>query len=170
MFYHKIRIGLIFLFLGLGILLNIQIGISPAWYLYLTAAILLITHFLFGTVWAAFAKMRKGKMLEAETLLNHIRRPEWLANRPKAYYHFIKGIIALQKKDFDNGETFLTKALQFGLRTETDTALTHLNLAHIAFSKRDLQLAKIHLNKAKSCKTDDLMIKENVKNMEKALG
>ena len=167
--YHKIRLALIFLFIGLGILLNLRIGITPAWYLYLTAAILLATHFLFGTVWTAFSKMRKGKMIQAETLLNQIRKPEWLAKGPKAYYHFIKGIIALQKKDFDNGEHFLTKALQFGLRTETDKALAHLNLAHIAFTKKDKKLAKIHLDNAKTCQTDDLMIKENLKKMEEVL-
>ena len=34
-------------------------------------------------VWTAFSKMRKGKMIEAETLINQIRRPEWLEKRPK---------------------------------------------------------------------------------------
>ena len=136
MFYHKIRVGLFFLFIGLGILLNIQIGLTPAWYLYVTAAILMLTHFLFGTVWTAFSKMRKGKMIEAETLLNQIRRPEWLAKRPKAYFHFIKGVIALQKKELDEGAISLKKAVELGLRNETDTALANLNLAHIAFSRK----------------------------------
>jgi hypothetical protein len=160
MFYHKIRVGLFFLFIGLGILLNIQIGLTPAWYLYVTAAILMLTHFLFGTVWTAFSKMRKGKMIEAETLLNQIRRPEWLAKRPKAYFHFIKGVIALQKKELDEGAISLKK---------TDTALANLNLAHIAFSQKRHVEAKKYLHNAKVCKTDDLMIKQNLKQLESAL-
>lgn len=169
MFYHKIRVGLFFLFIGLGILLNIQIGLTPAWYLYVTAAILMLTHFLFGTVWTAFSKMRKGKMIEAETLLNQIRRPEWLAKRPKAYFHFIKGVIALQKKELDEGAISLKKAVELGLRNETDTALANLNLAHIAFSRKRHVEAKKYLHNAKVCKTDDLMIKQNLKQLESAL-
>ena len=169
MFYQKIKIGSIFLFLGLGILLNIQIGFTPAWYLYATAATLLLTHFLFGTVWTAFSKMRKGKMIEAETLLNQIRRPEWLAKRPKAYYHFIKGVIALQKKDLDNGNLFLNKALDLGLRSETDKALANLNLAHIAYTQKRPLEARKYLENAKACKTDDLMLKENLKKLEGVL-
>jgi predicted Zn-dependent protease len=169
MSYHKIRIGLFFLFIGLGIILNIQIGISPAWYLYVTAGILLLTHFLFGTVWSAFSKMRKGNMIEAETLLNQIRKPEWLAKRPKAYYHFIRGVIALQKKDLDEGAKFLKKAIALGLRNNTDAALANLNLAHIAFTQKRPTEAMKYLQDAKACNANDLMIKENLLKLEKAI-
>ncbi len=169
MLYHKIRIGLIFLFIGLGVLIHLQKGLNPALYLYGASVILILTHFLFGTVWSAFANMKRGKMKQAELLLKQVKKPEWLFKTNRAYYHFIKGMIALQKKDLDTGQTNLDKALELGLRTETDKAFATLNLGHIAFVQKKYDLAKELLIRAKSYNTNDLRLKENLSKMEATL-
>jgi len=164
---HSIRIGLIFILLGVGIVLHIDSGFGTAWYFYLTVFILALTHFLFGNVWAAFATLRKGEVLEAELMLGTIKYPQWLARSPKAYFHFTKGMIDLQNKKLSDANLHLQKALKLGLRTPNDHALASLNLAHIHFVKKDKKQAKIFLEKAKNFAPNDLMIKENIRKMEK---
>lgn len=165
----RIRFILISLFLILGVILHIKVGFSSAWYLYLASLIILITHFLFGNVWAAFAMLRKGKMDEAELLVDQIKRPDFLAKRPRAYYHFVKGMIALQKEVLNDGETHLKKALDLGLRTANDNALTALNLAHIYFKQRNVVACRDYVKKAKSYNSNDLMISQKIDELEKVL-
>lgn len=165
----RIRFIVIFFLLFIGIGLHIKIGISPAWYLYLAASIILCTHFLFGSVWAAFAMLRKGKLEEAELLLDQIKRPDLLAKRHQAYYHFVKGMIALQREELIPAEHALKIALEKGLRTSNDNALTALNLAHIYFKQRKMNECRDFVNQAKNFQPNDLLIKEKVKELEKVL-
>lgn len=165
----KIRLLLIGLFIIVGITLHLKVGLTPAWYLYLAAVILLLTHFLFNSVWAAFTLLRQGKILEAETLLNTIQKPEWLAKSSRAYYYFIKGMIAVQKKDIDNAKIPLEEALKLGLRNDKDSGFALLNLGHIAFIQKQFEDAKSYLMKLKALKINDLILKENISELEKAL-
>ena len=169
MLYHQLRLAIIVLFTIIGIGLHVQIGFTPAWYLYLTVLLLLLTHFLFGTVWAAFSQLKRGNLLKAEKLLNQIKQPALLAKRPRAYFHFTRGLIALQKKQLPDGDLHFKKAVELGLRNDTDKALASLNLAHIAYLRTHFESAREYLQKAKSFETSDLMIKENVTKLEKAL-
>jgi len=131
MFFTNIRFLLVALFFILGIILHVQLGFGSAWYLYLASLLLLATHFLFGTVWQAFAKLRKGNLNEAELLINRVKRPDFLWKPVRSYYYFVKGMIALQRKQNDAGKTNLQTALEMGLRNPNDNALTALNIAHI---------------------------------------
>jgi hypothetical protein len=165
----RIRFLLIFFFLILGIILHVKLGFSSAWYLYISSFILLMTHFLFGNIWAAFSKLRKGKIQEAENLINQIKRPDFLAKKPRAYYHFIKGMIALQREELKEGETQLVQALERGLRTPNDNALTALNIAHIYFKQNKLQDCRTYLKKSKAFNSNDLMIKQKIDELERVL-
>ncbi|MEO1517248.1 MAG: hypothetical protein AAFV95_19640 [Bacteroidota bacterium] len=169
MFYLRVRSYLILIFLIMGIVLHIETGLKGAWYLYAASAILLVTHILFGSVWVAFRNLQKGKLDEAEVLLNGIRRPQWLAKSPRAYYHFTKGMIALQKKELDEGAKHLEQAMETGLRTGNDSALAALNLAHICYVEKRVDESKGFLKKAKSFDSNDLMIRQNIEKLEKAL-
>ena len=169
MLYLKLRFYLIFLFAFIGLVLHIEIGFHGAWYLYLAALILLLTHVLFNNVWAAFTQLRKGQIDEAEILINGIKKPQWLAPRHKAYYHFTKGMIALQRKEMPDGKDHLKFAIDKGLRSKNDNALAALNLAHIYFVEKEMVDAKSFLDRAKSFQSDDLMIKENISKLEKIL-
>ena len=169
MFTTRIRFVLILLFLIIGIVLQIQKGFSSAWYLYATSLILLFTHFAFGNVWAAFSKLQKGKIMEAEFLINQIKKPEWLAKQNRTYYHFIKGMIALQQKNLEEGEKQLKIAADRGLRSNNDNALALLNLAHICFVEKRQEDTQNYLQQARSFHPSDLMIKQKIEEMEKLL-
>lgn len=166
---HNLRLSIIFWLVGIGIIFHFRIGFSPAWYFYATAAVLLLTHFLFANVWAAFSRLRKGELPEAEVMLNKIRKPEWLAKSPRAYYHFSKGMIELQKKETDPAESHLLRALQLGLRTPNDNAMAALNLSHIYLTKDKKSEARAMLQKARSFAPDDLMVKDYLQKTERAL-
>lgn len=163
------RFLLIFVFLIIGIVLHVKTGISAAWYLYLASFIILITHFLFGNVWAAFALLRKGKIPEAEHLIDQIKRPEWLTKQHQAYYHFIKGMIALQEESLKDGVHHLKQALKRGLRTPNDNALAALNIAHCYYKQQQHEPCRDYLNQAKRFNPNDLLIKQKIDELEKVL-
>ncbi len=165
----RLRFSLIILFTLLGIILHIKIGFSSAWYLYLASMIMLVAHFLFGNVWAAFGMLRKGKIPEAEILVNQIKRPEFLSKQHRAYYHFIKGMIALQKEELKEGEIQLKQALERGLRSSNDNAMAALNIAHIYFRQNKLDACRTYLKQSKSFSPNDLLIKQKIDEMEKVL-
>ena len=170
MHYTNLRLYLVLLFIVLGIVLHVLQSISSAWPLYVAAFILMITHFIFGTVWAAFSELKKGNIDKADHLFDKIKRPDFLTKQHRAYYHFGKGMIALQRKQLPEGDKHLKEALSIGLRTDKDMALANLNLAHINFLQKKPTEATNFLQKAKTFKTNDLFLKQNIEEMEKALG
>lgn len=169
MFTTRIRFILIFVNLIIGIILQVKYGFSPALYLYITCLILLFTHFAFGNVWPAFNKLQKGKILEAEALINDIKRPDWLIRQNRSYYHFIKGMIALQQKNLQEGEAQLKIAVTRGLRSKNDNALALLNLAHISFVEKRWTDSRNYLRQTHSFNPSDLMIKQKIEELEKLL-
>ena len=160
---HRIRIALIFLLTGLGIIMQVRFGFFGAWYYFLTAAVLLATHFLFGNVWQAFSQLRRGNLLQAELMIRKNKKPAWLLRSPRAYYHFTLGMIELKKEAVDSAEEHLKKALVAELRSPNDNALAALNLSHIAFLKNDPEGGITYAKKARKFKPTDLMIQENVR-------
>ena len=169
MLQTRIRFGLILLFLGLGFLLMVKTGFSNALPLFLGAILLLVTHFLFGSVWVAFNHLKRGNPMKAEMIVNQIKRPEWLIKRNRAYYYFIKGMIDLQNKDLEDGEKNLLTSLETGMEKPTDKALVNLNLAHIYYLRKKFDSARKHLAEAKAQEVNDLLIKDNIEKLEKAM-
>lgn len=169
MLYAYFRIGLIFLFAILGLILHLEVGWEAAWYLYAGAILLTITHYIFGNVWMAFYQLKRGKIDLADKLLRTTRRPQWLVRQHRSYYHFTNGMIALQRKQLDAGQFHLSQSLDLGLKNETDEALVCLNLAHIAFLENKPTDCQQYIDRAKSLKTNDLLIKKHLKELEDLL-
>ncbi len=169
MIYIRIRYLLILLFMLIGIVLHYQFGIANAWYCYVASVVLYITYYLFGTVGPAFSALRKGKIEQAEKLIGMNRKPEFLLKQHRAYYHFTKGMIAMQKKELTTGEMHLKSALELGLRNDNDKALVSLNLAHIYYVLKRENDSMTFLQKAKAFESNDLMIKQKIEELENAL-
>lgn len=167
--FLRLRIWISFLFLLLGLLLHVQLGFSAAWYLYATALILMLTHFLFGSVVQAFQSLRKGNLSQARKLMTLNRKPEWLLPGHRAYYYFVSGMLALNDKQVAYGKQDLEKALNLGLRNEQDQAMATLNLAHACFTEELYTEARQHLHTARGFKVNDLMLKKHLDELEAAL-
>lgn len=169
MIYVRARYLLILLFMFIGVALHFRFGIANAWYCYAASILLYVTFYLFGTVGPAFGKLRRGKIAEAERLINMIRKPEFLLRRHRAYYHFTKGMIAMQKQQLPAGELHLKSALDMGLRSENDKALVSLNLAHLYFVQNKKEDSRVFLEKAKTFESNDLLIREKIEELERVL-
>ena len=170
MTYSYLRYALIALFLGLGLLLHVRLGFSQAWYLYLAGLLLLLSHLVFGNVWMAFSSLKRGNPQKAEALLRQVWKPGWLLPRNRAYYYFTLGMLYLQHKKLKEARGHLQKAVTLGLRAPNDLALAQLNLAHIAYVQKDFNKARQALDAALALQPTDLMIKDNLRKLETALG
>ena len=133
MFYIYTRYILIALFLVIGVVLHLQLGISSSWYLFAASALLLLSHLFFGNVWLAFNFLKGGSPQKATQALAHTWFPNLLIKSNKAYYFFTKGMLALQQKDLSTALNNIKKASHIGLKHNNDNALAHLNLAHIYY-------------------------------------
>jgi len=169
MFLARIRFLIGIVIIALGAVIHFKVGIGSAWYMYLAGLIILATHFLFGNVMLAFGKLKKGDIDTAENLILQTKRPNFLLKTHRAYYYFILGMIALQRKQTGFGVQHLKQALDLGLRNATDNALAAINIADVSFVKKEYQEANEYRIKAKSFNTNDLMIKEHLKKLEEAL-
>ncbi len=169
MFFARIRFLIGVVIVALGALIHFKVGFNSAWYMYLAGLIILVTHFLFGNVMLAFGRLNKGDVDTAENLILQTKRPDFLLKTHRAYYYFVMGMIALQRKQTGFGEQHLKQALDLGLRTPTDNALVAINIAHVHFVKKEYQKANEFRIKAESFNSNDLMIKENLKKLEQAL-
>ena len=165
----RIRLILAFIFLIIGIILTLVNGFSTSVYLFLAAAFLIFTHYKFGAVWPAFQLLQEGKIEEADNILQQIKKPEWLSKMHRSYFHFTKGMIHVQRKQLPPGAVHLKAALQLGLRNSTDNALAAINLAHIYYVEKNPEVCKKYLQKAIDFNSNDLMIKENIDKLQKAL-
>lgn len=169
MFLARIRFLIAVIIIALGAVIHFKTGIGSAWYMYLAGFIILATHFLFGNVMMAFGRLNKGDVDTAENLILQTKRPDFLLKSHRAYYYFVLGMVALQKKQTGFGEQHLKQALDLGLRTDTDNALVAINIAHVHFVKKEYQKANEFRIKAESFNSNDLMIKENMKKLQGAL-
>lgn len=164
-----LRYLLIFLFFVLGAILQFNLGIAQAWYLYAGGVLLLLTQVLMGNVWTAHSLLKKGKALDAEKVLNQVWSPNWLLKRNQAYYYFTKGLIELQRKELGPARQHLETALALGMEHPNDSALASLNLAHIHYVQQAFEPARHWMEQAKSFPANDLLIKENLDKLEQAL-
>jgi tetratricopeptide (TPR) repeat protein len=169
MLFYRWRFALIFLFLGMGVFLHSRMGWQAAWTLYLAAVILLLTHVLFGNVWAAFRLLQHGQLADASRLLDKVFTPKLLLTRNRAYYYFARGILALQQQEMEQGEAHLQRALDLGLFRANDRALARLNLAHVYYVLKQYPAARRALTAAEAEAPTDLLIKENLAKLRRAL-
>lgn len=160
MLYPRIRLLLALVLLVYAIFVLFTFGMGRAWFAFLAVGLLILTHFIYGTVWASFRQLQKGNFEKAENLINQIKRPDWLAKSAKSYYFLVQGIILMNKKDLDKGKDLLRKALEHGLRTQNDQALVLLNMAHISFLQQNPQEAMVYLKEGKQLKADPFVIKK----------
>jgi len=166
---YRIKIAAIFISFGLAVLFHLKYGLAASWYLYAACLIFILVHFLFGTVRSALQVLQQRDYNQAELLLSKNKHPEWLLKSSRAYYHFAYGIISLQHEDLAKGKTHFKAAADIGLRNGKDNALAYLNLAHIAYVQKNGTEAREQLEKAKSFSTNDLIVKENLQKLERAL-
>ncbi|HMR44335.1 MAG TPA: hypothetical protein PKC40_10905 [Saprospiraceae bacterium] len=163
-----LRFALIGLFLGGGILLAFLYGFWYASVPILIGLILVAGYIFLGTISSAAQLVQDTKLDEAEKRLDMTLKPEWLYASNRAFYYIMKGTFAINRKNTEEGETWLKKAREVKVPTDNERAMIELQLANIAASKGKWNQAQIHLKVIKDLNITESMIKEQVKQFEKA--
>jgi len=112
--------------------------VSP--FLFIIAGMVILTLFRNEYNLLAFYYLRKNDSAKSLEALDRIKYPEKLIKSQEAYHYYLRGLILSQKEPL-KGEKYFLKALNTGLRMDTDKAVCKLNLAAVALQKRRKQQA-----------------------------
>ena len=77
------------------------------------------------------------------------------------------GMLAMQKGDMKQGETYIRQAIRAGLPNNENNAAAYLQLCSIMMNKREYRAAKEFFRKAKSYKPTTPQIVDQIKQIEK---
>lgn len=165
----RIRIALIALFMVGGIALAIAYGIGYSIPFLLVGIILIAGYLLLGTIGSASKALQANDIAAAEKQLTYTKWPQFLYSANKAYFYMLKGVIAMQKKETKKGEELFNKAKEIGLPTDQDKAMVSLNLASMAYNRRNFARAKALLKEAKGYDISEPMLTAQIKELENAI-
>jgi hypothetical protein len=87
------------------------------------------SHLRYGTVWLAWRAARRHDAATARRRLGTIRRPALLAPSSRAYFHLLRGALALQAGDPTGARPDLEEVRLDRLRTDDDRCIALLALA-----------------------------------------
>ncbi|MBL0357801.1 MAG: hypothetical protein IPP72_13350 [Chitinophagaceae bacterium] len=79
------------------------------------------------------------------------------------------GMLALQKNEFKQGESYIRAAIRAGLPDKENEAAAYLQLCSIMFRKREFRAGKEFFRKAKALKPTTPQIADQIKQMEKSV-
>ena len=80
------------------------------------------------------------------------------------------GMLAIQKGDMKQGESYIRQAIRAGLPDNENNAAAYLQLCSIMMNKREFRAAKDFFRKAKSFKPTTPQIVDQIKQIEKYIG
>ena len=164
-----VRFALIAVLLTGGIVLSFLVNFWYALPLLLAGIVLFVGYVLLGTVQSAAALLQTGDMDQTEKRLDLTLNPKWLYATNRAYYYMLKGSIALNRKNMEEGEKYLKMAQEIEIPTANEKAILEIQLANINASKNKWKQAQIHFRNAKQLDVTEQMIKDQIKQFEKVL-
>lgn len=155
-------------FLG-GISLWLAYGFWYGFPFLLVGIFALVGYLMLGTIMSTNMLLSQSRFQEAEERLGLTFFPGILLVGYKGVFFMTKGALAMQKKDFSTGESWLKKALDAGLPSDNERGAALLQLAMISASKNNRQAAQNHMAEIKKLNITESMLKEQVKDLEKQL-
>ena len=142
------------------------------WYsiwFWLLFIIMLASYIFMGTVQSAGTLMQEMKFDEAEKRLDMTVKPNWLYKTYRALYFLLKGSMAMQRKDNDTAEMWLTKAQSIELPSDDEKAMVALQLASINANRGKWTAAEKHHRILKSLNVRTPQIKEQIAQFDKMM-
>ncbi len=139
--------GFIFLFIGIG---------------------LLASFILLGTVQSTAQLVQAQDFDAAEKRLNLTMNPKFLYKTNRAFYYIMKGTLAMNRQENDEAEGWFKQAEELELPSDNETAMVALQLASLQANKGKWNAAKIYLTRMKKLKVTEPMLKDQIKQFEKA--
>ncbi|MBY5957396.1 hypothetical protein KUV50_04555 [Membranicola marinus] len=164
-----LRLGLIILCLGGGVVLTSLYGFWYAFPFFLTGIILLVGYILFGTVQSAAKMMQTMDIAGAEKRMKLTVSPRLLYSANRAYFYMLKGTIAQHKKDTDESEFYFQKAKETKLPTDNEKAMVNIQLANMQANRGNWTMAKQLYREVKGMQVTEPQIKEQVEEFGKVI-
>jgi hypothetical protein len=149
MFPTMVRLSLI-LVLAIATVAAFCLG-NERWVLLLLAAVLLtFEHFRGGSIFLAYRAYRKKNIKKLRKHIEGTTKPAWLRPSAKAYYDFLKGVLAMADENFKLARDCLLLAAKGALRTDQMKCITHCLLADTSLELEEEESAKSYLAQART--------------------
>jgi len=164
-----LKLALIVLFLGGGIILAMTVSFWYALPVLLIGLGLLASYIFLGTVQSAAQMMQAGDFDGCETRLGMILKPEWLYVTNRAFYYIIRGSIAMNNKDNEKAEEWFNIAKDIDLPSDNERAMVLLQLANINAMKNKWKNAQMQFREIKKLKVTEGQLREQIAQFDQAL-
>ena len=165
MFHKNIKIVLAAIIFATAIWQFTESNIGNGIFLILLTIIPIFLYFKNEFILLSFLKLRKQDFPGAKVWLDRIKNPETaLVRKQQGYYNYLNGLM-LSQTNLHQSEKFFKKAVELGLSMDMDMAVTKLNLAGIAMSRRRKLEATSLLNEAKKLDKQN-MLKDQITMMK----
>src|SRR5690606_38963837 len=162
-----LRLALVVLCIGGGIILSILYGFWYAFPFFLIGLILLVGYILFGTVQSSAKLMQTMDIDAAERRLKLILSPRLLYSANRAYYYMLKGTIAQHQKNPEESEFYFLKARETKLPSDNERAMVNIQLANMQANRGNWPMAKQLFREVKDMRITEPQIKEKVEECRK---
>ncbi|MDO4224404.1 MAG: DUF2892 domain-containing protein [Bergeyella zoohelcum] len=165
--YIKLVIAAILIGLGIYMMFFTR---SLGWgiVVFLLSAFPILLYFKNEYILLAFWQLRKQNMNKASDYLSNITNFESQLHKSQyGYFHYLQGLCLGQDSPAKT-ESFMKKALEYGLNMKHDRALATLNLAAVAIAKGRKQEGQKLLEEAKKLDSTGMMT-DQIKMMKEQL-
>jgi len=167
MYNKEIKIALTLAIFSASIYLFTEGEIGYGIVILLFMGLIILSIFRDERILKAFYHLRKNDMQKAQATLSKIKHPEKLIKSQEAYFYYLNGLV-LSQTQMNKAEKFFKKALNLGLRNDTDKAVAKLNMAGLAMSRRRKREATTLLAEVKKLDKHN-MLEDQVKMMKQQL-
>lgn len=167
MYNKEIKIALALAIFSASIYLFTEGEIGYGIVILLFMGLIILSIFRDERILKAFYHLRKNDMQKAQATLSKIKHPEKLIKSQEAYFYYLNGLV-LSQTQMNKAEKFFKKALNLGLRNDTDKAVAKLNMAGLAMSRRRKREATTLLAEVKKLDKHN-MLEDQVKMMKQQL-
>ncbi len=145
--FNRLPIAIVLILLGFLIGFK-HGGWWMAWIPFLIAVLMVIAHFMLGTMTLIQTYIETGDMEGAQKVLSKIKYPNLLYKPIRSSYYMVQSNFSAIGEDLDKAESQLKKSLENGMPEKEFEGTAYLQLGAIAYKKGNTKEALEHLRKA----------------------
>ncbi len=168
-YLRSTKVVMAFLLLIFAIILVALGEVEGSAYLFIASLIVLMAHFFFGEVIAAYKNLGLRKFDKAERLLDSTFSPGLLFKMHRSYYYLSRSILYSKNGDYILSEEYLKQSTEVGGLRDRDKVMAWINLAYLFLSKGQMAKAKVYFKNTQSVVVKDLRVKSELEKLEKAI-
>jgi len=164
-----LKLALIALCFGLGILFWILYGFGYASLFLFVGLVLLASYILLGTLNSTAQLMEQGDIDGAEKRLKMTLAPNLLISAMRPNYKILQGSFASHRGNEAEAQEYFNEALSMDLRTDDEKAMVLLQLASLKAKKGNITGAKKYMSDLKKLKVTMSQTKEQIEMIDMSL-